>query len=602
MRSRPPARLRRSPKPAPRTLLPAALGLVLGACGAGESPDPADSGGTAPGGATAGATPAGESPATDTYVEPPRPEVAVSDAVTQGPNVILLLGSNHRADSLGVLGHPSVQTPHLDRLAAEGVHFQRVLASSPLAVPTRATLLTGRPPELHRATNNSCSLPPEEVTWPELLRDAGYATTAVGRLRRIYDGFEPVHVPGRMKVAHHYEPVDEERPGAALGTLDLEAHEGWDHRIATAALDQLDVLATGDRPFALCVGFFAASPPYAPPRPYDTLIDPADVRVPPVDSERRPTYWQRKARVMAAQYLPGERPQVLARYFGLVSYLDAQVGRLLDRLDELGLAENTVVAYVPDQSSLLFEHGLVGGGASFYEEEMTLPALVRFPASLPAGVGIDSLVTAADLATTLLALTGQTPPPSFLGTDLGPLARGEADAPKGPWFATLDLTHSGVKVARGYMVRTDRWKLTWATGDEGELYDLASDPDERVNLYGDPEHRAVRDELWSRIVGRAVLRWGRAGAPGQAASPGITDGVTLTLLEDGRARAVEGELVLEVDTDGNRTLGEGETPVADATARLEDVLRLEQTLLKHVSLSAASAHLAEDDSRTLARD
>ena len=573
-----------------------AAALLLG-CGDGAGSGSPSTSEVGEEGAALGSGPSAPAP------DEPRPPVELSPEVAAGVNVVFLLSDSHRADALGVAGHPLVRTPHLDRLAAEGVRFTNVVAQAPLSVPSRASILTGRYPELHRATNNRCSLPPEELTWAEHLVDSGYAAVSVGRVQGIYDGFEHVTVPGKEGDRRSFRSADESRPSLAYGRLDRDPDDAWDARIARSALDSLDELAQGDRPFALFVGLYSPHPPYAAPPPYDTLYGAADVSVPEPDGGKRPTYWQRNAARLAAPYDAADRAEVIARYLGLVTYLDVQVGRVLDRVDELGLADSTVVVYASDHGNLLFEHGLIGTNSSFFDEEVRVPAIVRFPPELPAGAVVDALVESIDLAPTLLALTGRGVPDSFLGRDLTGLARGEESPESGERaYASIDHTHAKSKPSRSYMVRTPGWLFSWGTGAEGELYDLASDPEERVNLYEDPEHRSKREEMWSLLIGQHVRMWSLV--PERAASS-AAGGPSFELLEGGRVAVREGDLRLELASDGARTLyllPDDSAPVADLAPHREAIQRLEEALLRHVSLAVGAPHWIRDDPRELCLD
>ena len=287
------------------------------------------------------------------------------------PNLLFLLSDQHRGDALGCEGHPLVRTPNLDRLAADGARFARAYVQAPLCVPQRASLFTGRYPELHRATNNACRLPDEELTWAEHLRARGYATRSVGRVHGIYDGCEHVRVPGKEATLATFEGTPRPgKPNAPYGPSPRSEGDHWDARIARAAVRELGRLSEGGEPWALYVGFFSPHPPYAPPVPWDGKYAAEDVNLPDAcdPDAGQATSWQRDATRKARDLDERDQREVVAHYLGLVSYLDAQVGRVLDALDELGLAADTLVVYAKTEpeanargiTAFIIERGMEG--------------------------------------------------------------------------------------------------------------------------------------------------------------------------------------------------------------------------------------------------
>ena len=443
-------------------------------------------------------------------------------------NLLFVLSDQHRGDTLGCAGHPLVQTPHLDRLASAGVRFANAVVQAPLCVPQRASLFTGRYAQLHRATHNACVLPEEELTWAEHLRGEGYATVSVGRVHGVYDGCEHVAVAGKETIR---EPESEDAPP-------VPEEEHWDTRIADVALEQLAELADAGRPWALYVGFFSPHSPYFPPSPYDGMYDLKQIKPERYDPARQAGQpsWQRD-NVRLENLHSASAKRRLAGYYGLTSHLDHQVGRLLDALDELELAERTLVVYTSDHGAPHGEHGFTRKNVSFYEGGVVVPAMLRLPGRLPAGRVVEPVVESIDLVPTMLALLGVDVPPAFVGTDLRPLAHGEAEAARGYAFASIDFTHQKRPEERGLMVRTDGWKLCWYTTGEGELFDLAADPGELQNLYGDAAHFADRDRHWALLVEHLIWTWSLV--PGrEVRSPGVGRGDVTLLAAAGDAPGV----------------------------------------------------------------
>ena len=160
----------------------------------------------------------------------------------RGVNLLFILSDQHRAEAMACSGHPLVQTPNLDRLAAEGVRFGSATVQAPLCVPSRASLFTGSYPQLHRATNNISRLPPEQLTWAEHLREQGYRTRSIGRVHGIYDGCEHVLVPDKART-YTFAPDAAGQPGGKECPVSAEEH--WETRIADEAIEQLRQLSSG---------------------------------------------------------------------------------------------------------------------------------------------------------------------------------------------------------------------------------------------------------------------------------------------------------------------------------------------------------------------
>ena len=390
------------------------------------------------------------------------------------PNVVLILCDDLGYGDLGCYGHDVIRTPRLDRLAAEGVRFTDCYAAMPVCSPSRAALMTGRNP--HRLgihdwipAGSGVFLKTEEVTAAEALRDAGYRTCFSGKwhLNSRFNGKEPT--PGDHGFDHwlatqnnanpsHENPRNFVRNRRAVGPM-----EGNSSKVIVD--EALEFLGAGpaDQPFFLCVWFHATHEPVDAPAEY------------------------------AARYAHVEDPDK-REYYGCVEYMDAQVGRLLDALEERKVADNTLVFFTSDNGPETLKrypkgtrsHGspgaLRGMKLHLYEGGIRVPGIARLPGRIRAGSECSEPVCGVDFLPTAVELAGATPPAGrpLDGTSLVPLLEGKPLGRAAPLFWKYDAAIGGeMRLA----LREGPWKLL-ADGAMGkfELYNLAEDPGERKDL------------------------------------------------------------------------------------------------------------------------
>jgi arylsulfatase A-like enzyme len=460
------------------------------------------------------------------------------------PNILLLMTDQQRGDCLGICGHPVLQTPHLDHLAASGVRFDRAYSACPVCVPARRTLMTGQKPASHGVFMNYHTRL-DGPTLPGELAGAGYQTHLVGKLhlwprRRLYgfmseDWADSPH--GRERLDDDYvrflrrEGVHETRPGLAYG-----AHgNGWvarpwhrDERLhftnwcAQSALDFLD-RRDPSMPFFLKVSFHQPHQPCTPPAVYWDRYMAMDLPGPYVGE------W---ARVFDAPQrgLPVDSwrtcldPQVMkqyrAGYWGAINHIDDQIGRILREIPE-----NTVTAFVSDHGEMLGDHQWIRK-RNAYEPSARIPFILKFPESSGLGQGRVShdLVELMDVMPTLLEAAGIPVPERVDGVSLLPRMRGGS----GPWREWLHGECSSVpSLNSGMQYLTDgRRKYIWFPGPGREqFFDLEQDPREMHDLAGIPgragEIAAWRERLAGEIQGRpeSFVKDGQLVALGRSTPP-----------------------------------------------------------------------------------
>lgn len=446
-------------------------------------------------------------------------------------NIVLILTDQHRADAMGCAGEPALRTPNLDRLAAEGVRFAHTYCQSPVCMPSRTSLFTGRYPHQHHVLNNGATVWPDSPCFVRSLREAGRQTAVIGKLhftwRHDVDmlashpllwqlGFDDAHeTTGKMSMANlrasEYSEylrhrgllypfyADLRRRVAAGPTgehgasvLPEEAHiDAW---VGDQAVSWLT--AHDGSPFFLWVGPPGPHNPFDPPEPYASMYHPEDMRSGITAPATDPTAAQQLARFGLSSADRSLVQAMRAQYYGNVSLIDDRVGRILAVLAQRGWLEDTWVVYTADHGEMLGDHGLLWKG-QFYESSVTVPLLIRPPDRLraaPRGVVSNALVELLDVPATLLDLAGAQVDGNQ-GRSLLPLIRDEAAAERhrSAVFSEID---------RRLMVRNGQYKLVLQTGTLAPLalWDLDADPDEVTNLAGATQASHVVDVLLDEEV------------------------------------------------------------------------------------------------------
>lgn len=433
------------------------------------------------------------------------------------PNILLIHSDQHRYDCLGVNGHPIVQTPNLDRLAREGVNFSSAYTPAPVCVPSRNSLQYGCWPTQHLAIANDGTEAPRPareglVSFSEMLHDAGYHLACVGKwqvhpqrspLEFGYDRYIPDSGYRTWRAAQNLPPSPHKN--GFWGEIDPEIEPdqsalGWG---ASQVINELNQRVGSEKPFFLRWDTNEPHLPSIPPEPYYSQIAPETVAPwpsfpdplvgkPYIQAQQRRS-WHLEDWTWA-QWAP-----IVARYLGVVSLLDAQVGRILETLQRLGLAENTMVVYSTDHGDLCGGHGLIDKHYVMYEDVTHVPLIIRWPGQAKAGTQCDAFVShALDLALTFCEVAEAQVPPTFSGRSLLPLLAGQTDNGRQEIVSTYFGNQFGLYSQR--MLRDRRFKYVWNLTAEDELYDLVLDPGELHNQAINPEHQGILSELRHRLL------------------------------------------------------------------------------------------------------
>lgn len=419
-------------------------------------------------------------------------------------NILLLLADDHRFDALGVAGNGILETPHLDRLAEDGVRFTNAFCTTSICPTSRATFLTGQHVARHGIVNFSTGLSEAQLknTWPGVLQTVGYRSAFVGKWglgghlpQAKFDYFHGFAGQGRyIRLGERLTPSDVDGPpdyfDAACGEHLTVCHGA----VASRVLESIS------EPFFLQLSFkaphvqdgetpFAYDPRFS--ELYEDVTIPAPISATESAFARLPEALQRsEGRLRWHQRFATEEQQLTSvrGYWRLINGIDEVVGRLRAVLKRLGLADRTVIVYSSDNGFFLGEHGLAGKWFP-HEESIRIPLLI-FDPRLPhsrRGTVVEEMVLNIDVAPTLIEYGGADVPAVVQGRSLRPLLAGDPIGWRQDWYYEHPLNHP--RIPRSEALRTERWKLARYFVEDGtveQLFDLETDPHELVDLARDP--------------------------------------------------------------------------------------------------------------------
>jgi uncharacterized sulfatase len=423
------------------------------------------------------------------------------------PTNILFIAIDDLNCSLGCYGHPQVKSPNIDKLAARGIRFEHAYCQYPLCNPSRSSLLSGLRPDSTRIYENGTAIRkvfPDIVTLPQLFRNNGYFSARVGKIYHYgvpgqigtsglddapsWDRFVNPAGRDRADEADVINFTPDRQLGAALCWMEAKGtdEEQTDGKVAAETIRLLE--AHKNKPFFLAAGFYRphvpdiATKPYFDLYPLDQITLPKEppehiTNIPPVALTTKPLNYG----------IDEEKLRIFKRaYFASISFVDAQVGKVLDELDRLQLADRTIIVLFGDHGWSLGEHGQWQKQLLF-EEVARVPLIIVLPRNKVTGVS-PRPVELVDIYPTLADLCGLKGPANLEGKSLRPLL----DNPRARWLTpavTQQIRNFEGKTIMGYSVRTEHWRYTeWDGGAAGvELYDQLADPQEWHNLAHDPK-------------------------------------------------------------------------------------------------------------------
>ena len=435
-------------------------------------------------------------------------------------NLLFLCSDQHQAAASGCYGHHQALTPHIDEIASEGVRFERAYCQAPVCVPSRGSIITGNYPSRHGARILRDPLPDDARTVAHLFGDHGYSTAAIGKMHFV-DETRRHGFAHRVNAATHNARLTREElrefrsdQGEGGGTSGrpsrMPERVFRDTFYAEEAVRFLR--AHRDRPFCLWASFFMPHTPLVPHRKYWDLYEGVRLDLPErsaaaLESGFHGHLVRAKERGWYQQ-TDEELHDAIRGYYGNVSQMDANVGRVFDTLRELGLERNTVVVYTSDHGEMAGAHRM-WTKHNMYEQSVRVPLVIRTPQREVAGSAQKQIVEQVDLLPTLAELCGLDAPSGIDGQSFAGALRGQSHAEREFAYAEYYFCHRVFTADNRFvgkppilMVRTKKWKLNYLSWERSELFDLENDPGEFRNVIDAPANAGIVKELTRMALAR----------------------------------------------------------------------------------------------------
>jgi arylsulfatase A-like enzyme len=437
------------------------------------------------------------------------------------PNVLVILTDDQRWDAMSCAGNPHLKTPHIDRLAAEGVYFKNAFCTTSLCSPSRASILSGLYAHSHKVVDNFTEYPVDLPSFPRQLQQSGYSTAYIGKY-------------------HMGEENDAKRPGFDYFVthkgqgkyFDTEFNVDGDrkvvpgyytHVVTDMALDWLK--QPREKPFLLMLGHKAPHSFYVPEPKYEHLFDDVQVQYPKTAFllDDKPEWFKTRLNTWHGIYgplfdfrkkFPDRRPEAVKdfaamtrAYWATIKSVDDSVGRLYQFLKDSGQLDRTIVCFMADNGLLNGEHGMVDK-RTMHEPSIRVPLIVRYPGLTPSNQPkqVGRMVLHVDFAPSILELCGAEKLPNVHGKSWVKLAQGDANAWRTSWFYEYNYEKQFPYTPNVRGVRTDEWKyIRYPHGDGGpdrhkrELYHVSVDPEETQNLIDAPAQQPRIAELRAEL-------------------------------------------------------------------------------------------------------
>lgn len=470
----------------------------------------------------------------------PAPQDAAEDKPKRPKNVLLLMTDQHRPDAMGIRGDPVAKTPNLDALARTGVSYQHAYCTYPVCAPSRSSMLTGCYVHRLKTFDNATPWPFDCKTVAHAFSQAGYMTGLIGKMHFVdgqRHGFdynldfnewyqylgpktklraEEIFVPNSGSGLPQIDDLWRDRGDPWTGSIERDDRQGFvnvghvspleeeDHFENFVARESIRFLRNHGtkQPFFLISSLLKPHDPFMPAARFANLFHAEDMKLSDtwgkVDLDTVPRFIRRQIHYDGATpelHDPEMAKLRMAMYYANLAQSDDCIGKVLSALDELGLAEDTIVLYTADHGEMLGAHGLWGKFV-FYEPSAGVPLIWRVPGVTPQNVRAETPVSQVQLFPTLTELCGIPTPPNLPGASFAANLREPEKTQENTIFAEHGVPGNS---NRGFMIRQGDFKYSYHPADVAELYDLRADPEEMVNLAAKPEYQAKVKELRAEL-------------------------------------------------------------------------------------------------------
>ena len=476
--------------------------------------------------------------------------------INESLNILWLCTDQQRYDTIHALGNSAINTPNIDRLVETGISFQNAFCQCPVCTPSRGSFLTGRYPGTNRLRQNGQAIPEDTLLVTRLLADSGYSCGLSGKLhlspcqdrieKRINDSYTEFYWShsnfpkwkenqytqwlfnemGKSWEETYSYPLEKIAAAGPVGGLP-DSHVAWDGQpsdfhqskwCVDRALDFID--RHQDGPWLFSVNFFDPHHPFDPPREYMDHYKPEHMPLPSYtvgELESKPEFQRIDHQgayggrgLSFANTSDYEHQMITAAYYAMIENVDANIGRLLDYLEQSGQRENTLVIFMSDHGEMLGDHGIYLKGPYLYDSLIKVPLILSWPSAYMKSLRSSALVELVDLAPTILEAAGLVIHPGMQGRSLNTICTGKADPNKHRDTVYCEY-HNAMTEHRNphpYLtaVRDNDYKIVVYAGlIEGEFYDLRADPGEHRNLWTDRRYSETKQRYLLKCLERTVF-------------------------------------------------------------------------------------------------
>jgi len=426
------------------------------------------------------------------------------------PNILFICTDQQRWDTLGRFKPKNLKTPNFDKLVSRGVHLTNTFCQAPVCIPSRASMLSGQYPSQTGIYHNTGILPTDKTTWASVLSANGYETLCVGRAHGINQGFDSsIHIPLGDSFFNMVSELNGFEQKWSYGHYDYKhlphVYEGnfeeyMDVRCVKTACHAMRDLKDSHKPWAMYLGMLAPHNPYIIPKKYVDFYNASDFPMPKIFEEdfHKPNYGSSQLEYWK-QFTDDDIRETRKLYYSMLSMVDELLGRVFEQLDVLGVAENTIIVLTSDHGEMNGDHA-AWAKSIFYEESVKVPCIISYPKMFKGGRESNALVEAVDFMPTLLDLVGVNIPDTVSGKSFKGLLTGTTNEHKSVISSTF--VEEGKRKVR--YIRTKQYSCSYGykteNGLTGELYDILNDPEQRYNLFNDPNFIQIRNEFIEKIL------------------------------------------------------------------------------------------------------